>query len=64
MNPAEKKLMEAWELNQKAEHEILQALTDLKNPEAQYCPKDSITTATNLQTQSSIILDKAKTLIS
>ena len=62
MIPKEKELLlKAWEQNQKAEFQILQALNELDD--LGYDPRVSIMNAITNQTNSSHLLTKAKTLI-
>lgn len=62
MIPEEKKiLLQAWEENQKAEFQILQALSDIDD--LNFDQSESIKKAITNQTNSSHLLTKAKTLI-
>jgi len=63
MTPIQRLLTEAWQANQEAQFQILQAMSDEAEIEPQFAPETSLTSAINLQTNSSQKLFQAKTLI-
>lgn len=63
ISPIEKILIGAWEANQQANFQILQALTESTGDGLDFDPRESISQAIALQTLSVRKLDEAKTLL-
>lgn len=56
-------LMKAWEANQQANFQILQAMSDLDEEDTGFCPRETLTQAIQYQTESANHLTAVKTII-